>query len=170
MELTHQKLKEILNYNPETGIFNWKIKPSKNIAKGKITGTRTSNNYGYIRINRKMYSAHRLAWFYMTGHFPTYQIDHINHIRNDNRFQNLREVLHCENSRNIKMPCTNTSGTVGVHWSKDRNKWVASIKIQQKLIHLGIYKDKSLAIKARHHAERIYKFHKNHGRKPEKCI
>ncbi len=111
----------------------------------------------------KSYKAHRLAWLYEYGEFPKYHIDHINHNRIDNRIANLREVSRIDNQRNQKKSATNKSGFTGVHWHKQAKKWLASITVNCKTIYLGLYEDKNEAICARLHANRLYKFHANHG-------
>jgi hypothetical protein len=93
-KLTQEKLREVLNYEPTTGIFKWKISSNRLIKTGDIAGC-VNNKSGYwqIKINRKIYPAHRLAIFYMTGKFPANLVIHINGKRDDNRFINLKEVL-----------------------------------------------------------------------------
>lgn len=101
----------------------------------------------------------------MTGEFPEGQIDHVNQIKTDNRFENLREVTNTINHQNIQLQKNNKSGVHGVGFHKTTKKWRACIKVNGKLIHLGLYSEKDLAIKARKEAEVKYKFHKNHGNK-----
>jgi len=116
-----------------------------------------------IIINKEHYLAHRLAWLYVNGEFPPDQIDHINHVRNDNRIKNLRTVSCKENQKNKLMHKNNTSGVIGVHWYKPRMKWKAGIKVNGELNHLGYFTSLREAAKARKEAERKYGFHENHG-------
>ena len=158
-ELTQAELKEILNYNPDTGIFTWKIKPCNQIHIGDIAGTlNKSKRCGYtvIQINKKRYQTHRLAWLYMTGNFPINQIDHINHIRTDNRIENLRDVTNQENQFNRSLQKDNTSGYTGVHWHKQANKWVTQIQINGKIIHLGLFNNPEEASQAYQEAKVKY--------------
>lgn len=154
--LRQEYLKEVLNYNPETGIFVWKQSLGRRIHIGDIAG---SLNKGYVRIkiNKKHYKAHRLAWLYMTGSWPEFEVDHINHIRHDNRFENLRDITHQENQFN-RSEQKNTSGYVGVYWEKQRNEWRARISVNGKKIHLGFFTDKEEAAKAYHDAKEKYHF------------
>jgi len=100
--LTQSQLKEILTYNPDTGIFTWLVASNGRIRVGDIAGT-TDNGYVRIMIERTKYRAHRLAWLYVHGESPKEQIDHINHIRDDNRINNLRCVSCHENFKNMTM-------------------------------------------------------------------
>ena len=162
--MTQEYLKSLLDYNPETGKFIWRVSKS-NYAKSRSEAGWISNGYRIIRIDGKGYRAHRLAWLWYYGSWPEDQIDHINHNRDDNRIENLREVSHIENHKNQSLFCNNTSGHVGVHWYKTTKKWRAQIKANgKKIISLGYFKEKEDAIKARKEAEAKYKFHKNHGR------
>lgn len=113
MPLTHARLKELLSYDPETGVFVWLAPTSNRVKKGQQAG---SNSHGYltIRLDRELYRAHRLAWLYMTGDWPTQMIDHQNSVRADNRFANLREASVQENNRNVDLQTNNTTGFKGV--------------------------------------------------------
>lgn len=162
-ELTQRKLKDILDYYPETGIFRWKIVKANNIHIGDIAGTIRTDGYIAIKIDYKLYKAHRLALLYMTSHFPTDQVDHRNHIREDNRFVNLRETTNKENGKNHKMKCNNTSGITGVDWHRNVKKWRARIMVDDKDIHLGHFININDAAAARKVAESKYGFHSNHG-------
>jgi hypothetical protein len=94
-DLTAKLVRSLLDYNPETGIFYWRIDRSTKVRAG-------DRHYGYIRIkiNGVPYQAHRLAWLFATGEWPKEEVDHINLVRNDNRFCNLREATHAENRVN----------------------------------------------------------------------
>lgn len=150
--ITQEKLSQNLDYNPETGIFRWKISIGA-VKKGDIAGYKRLDGYCAIKIERKTYKAHRLAWLYVYGYFPENEIDHINRIKNDNRICNLREVSHQCNMRNSKKPKNNTSGVKGISWYKKIQKWEARIKINRKTKHLGKYKDFDDAVCARLAAE-----------------
>jgi hypothetical protein len=160
--LTQEQLKEILNYNPETGDFTWKKQVSNSVKIGEVAGN-VSNGYRQIKINSKLYRAHRLAWLYLNGSFPINEIDHINHIKDDNRVINLREATRKENLMNVGMLKSNTSGVMGVSMHKKTKKWLSSIQVNKKLIHLYCGNDFFEAICARKSAENKYDFHPNHG-------
>lgn len=110
----YDRLRELLDYNPETGAFVWKVLSSgrrfelrnKKYA-GRIAGCRHVSGYIEIRIDGVTYKAHRLAWLYMTGGWPRNEIDHANLCRSDNRWVNLREATHAQNQAN--RPARSTS-------------------------------------------------------------
>lgn len=157
-----EEIADYLSYDAKTGSLTW-IKPSgKKILTGSSAGTITLTGYRKVRFKGSSYFAHRVAWFLYYCNQPK-EIDHINHDRLDNRISNLREVSRKENLRNKGLTKINRSGTMGVRWDKDRNRWRSSIKIDGKLIHLGRYLKKIDAIAARKAAEIKYGFHENHG-------
>lgn len=165
-ELLQQKyLKQILHYNPETGIFTWKKYRNQLAKKGDTAGTTDYTGYTRIKIHAKKYQAHRLAFLYMKGRFPEKCVDHINHKTGDNRWCNLRDVTRIENGRNCRIGKNNKSGMVGVSWDTQSKKWSAGLYICKKRIHLGIFSNKKDAFKARKEANIKYGFHKNHGKK-----
>jgi hypothetical protein len=135
--ITCAELKELLDYDPSTGVFRWKISPSNNIPVGMIAGSNRSYGYVKISVKSKKYWAHRLAWLWVYGSFPVKHLDHINGICNDNRIDNLRECNDLENAQNVKMPKHNTSGYMGV--SRNGNRWRAVIKNKGKNRYLGYY-------------------------------
>ena len=142
-------LKEILDYDENTGIFRWKItKPGgRNIKEGFVAGTYDKKGYHRIKINRKVYLGHRLAWLFVKGNWPKKDIDHINGITNDNRICNLRECNKSENGQNRLRNKNNKSGFTGV--SQKDNRWVAIITINKKTIYLGQFDTFEEAVEAR---------------------
>lgn len=161
--LTQVRLKEQLHYEPRTGAFVWRVSPSNNTPAGSVAGAIRPDGYRHIKIDSKLYKAHRLAWLYMTGSFPADQTDHIDHQRDNNTFSNLREANHTENGRNMSLRPTNTSGICGVYWDKRRQKWRAQIQVQGKQTYIGSYTNIQDAIDARRAAEEKYGYHQNHG-------
>lgn len=163
VELTQERLKEFLHYDPETGLFKWMARTARNVKVGDAAGC--LDRHGYIRISIKgrHYRSHRLAYLYMTGRFPK-QIDHINHDRADNRWINLREVNQAENNKNRPMQGNNKSGFIGVSFHKRQGRWQALIRVDGKLTHLGYHNKLSDAVLARVEAESLYGFHLNHGK------
>ena len=137
MRITHERLRELLHYDPESGVFTWLVRATKNIKIGDEAGDRDTHGYLAIRIDGKRYRAHRLAWLYMTGAWPVHEIDHINGIRDDNRLGNLREATRAENQQNQAVRRDSSSGFTGVSWDKWRNKWQAYIKIAGRQRYLG---------------------------------
>lgn len=139
--LTHTKLKELLEYDPETGNWIWQVDRLPGASKGQTAGSVHRNGYRYLCVDKVQYQSSRLAWFYMTKQWPSKQIDHINRISIDDRWENLREVTPSENQCNRGMPKNNKSGVKGVVWHKQKSKWMAQIRVNNKNIYLGIYDD-----------------------------
>ena len=162
--LTQEQLKEVLNYNPETGDFTWKVRTSNRIQAGGIAGHLNVRGYITVRIGGKNYQAHRLAWLCMFGDFPKDEIDHINHVKNDNRIANLREATRQENNKNHSMNKRNTSGVVGVTRDRWDKKWQSNITVDGKLLYLGCFDDFFEAICSRLSANNKHGYHENHGK------
>jgi len=162
--ITAARLRELLNYDPETGIFTWRVSRRPRARAGGVAG---KHCHGYIRIgiDGRVYRAHHLAFLRMTGRWPRQQVDHENHIRDDNRWCNLRDnVDDVEQQHNRAMSRTNSSGTAGVYWNKHHQKWQAQISVERKRIHLGYFAEITDAIAARKAANLKYGFHRNHGK------
>ena len=161
--MTKEELDKLFSYNKDTGELLWKVSKGS-IKAGAVAGC-TTNSKGYVQIliNRKSYKAHRLIWVIMTGTEPVNQIDHIDHNRANNKWNNLREVTRKENMLNLTKKSHNTSGFTGVTYIKRNNKWAATIFYQGKRYHLDYYDDKEDAIKSRMLANIKYGFHPNHG-------
>jgi len=144
-QLTQSRLKELLHYDPETGIFTRRVGRGPSKAGARV-GSRNSCGYIQITIDYRNYHAHRLAFLYMTGALPEQQVDHINGVRNDNRWANLRDVSANCNHRNIGGPMkNNTSGFLGVCWDKNWNSWKASITVARRSVNLGRFPTPELA-------------------------
>lgn len=123
--LTAEKLKELLNYDKNTGVFTWRVAVSNKIKVGQIAGSvQKVHKYIMVGIGGYYYYAHRLAWLYTYGCFPDgdrWQIDHIDGDRSNNRIENLKTVPPSENGKNQKMKSNNTSGVTGVQRTRDIN-------------------------------------------------
>lgn len=158
--ITQEELKELFHYDKDSGLFTYTYSRG-NKKSGDIAGTVNKDGYVHIKINKKIYKAHRLAWLYEYGYMPDY-IDHENHSRCDNRISNLCETTYAENNKNESLPSNNESGVIGVHFRK--NRWIAQIGIEDKKIHLGSFLEFSEAVNARKNAEVLYGFHENHGK------
>lgn len=163
--ITWNRLQELLSYNPESGGFTWKSPTSFRVKPGDKAGNKNVAGYVTIRIDGKAYYAHRLAMLYVEGVLPEKHVDHINGLRDDNRYVNLRHADSGINNKNRAEDSRNTSGTTGVYWSKSNDKWKAQITSDGKESWLGYFEDKEMAIKARKDAERELGFHENHGKK-----
>jgi len=164
MRLTQERLKSLLHYDPCTGVFTWLDRRSIRVAAGHIAGGIHPHGYIHIGINKRQYGAHRLAFLYMTGEMPVNQVDHINGVRDDNKWANLRHATHSINSKNRRKDKTNKSGVTGVHWNKRDERWQSNIRINWELLFLGYFTDWFEAVCARKSAETKYGFHINHGR------
>ena len=152
-KIKQERLKEVLHYSPDTGIFTWRNDVSKNIKAGCIAGSVVGNGYVHIGVDGGDYQAHRLAFLYVHGYFPENNIDHCNRVKSDNRINNLREVSQVCNVRNTCNRTTNTSGVKGVCWYKKLKTWRAQITVNGEGKHCGYYKDFADAVCARLAAE-----------------
>lgn len=140
--LSLERLKALLHYDPETGLFTWLV--SKGTVKsGKIAGTvgvsGSGREYINIRLDRKQYQGHRLAWFYMTGSWPGHVVDHEDGDGLNNKWLNLREATHNQNHYNQFLNRNNKSGVKGVNWHKGCQRWRASITYEGRKIHIGLF-------------------------------
>jgi len=175
--LTQEVLKELLTYDPETGIFKWKRRDRKYCKStahqttwnkrfsGKETNGLSVQGYVRISIFNKRYRAHRLAFLYMEGEFPKDKVDHWLGDRSDNRWSNIDHSSHLQNSRNLKRCKRNTTGITGLSWYEKNRRFMAYINVNYKTIYLGTYEDFFEACCARKSAEIKYGFHENHGRR-----
>jgi hypothetical protein len=147
MELTQDQLKELLHYDPETGIFRWRFGNGRNVKPWDIAGGDNGLGYIKIRVLKTRISAHRLAWLYITGKLPKHEVDHKDGIRSNNAWGNLREATRKQNMENRYLNKNNTSGFTGVTWNAKQQRWAASIGHNKKLIHLGSFKTAEEAAK-----------------------
>jgi len=136
MTITADHIRNALDYDPATGVFVWKNNHRRPDLVGKIAGSRQSAGYIAIAIKNKKQLAHRLAWLYMTGSWPKLHIDHINGIKTDNRFENLRDVPRTINLQNMKAATKrNKIGFLGV--SAHQGKWRAQLMLNGKRIRIS---------------------------------
>lgn len=128
--LSVQRLRQVLAYDAETGLFRWKARPSKCCRIGAMAGCKSPRGYILLQLDGTIYLAHRLAWLYVHGAWPTKDIDHINLDKSDNRLCNLRETDGFQNMANIRKHARNKSGVKGVHLCSQTGKWRANIQIR----------------------------------------
>ena len=178
-------LRQILEYNPDSGVLVWKHReessfiPRDGRTPSHMANAWNSANSGrialasvaknkYLRgaINGSCFYAHRVAWAIHCGEWPEHDIDHINGIRSDNRICNLRAVSRSENLKNRMISSNNTSGTMGVSYSKHHKLWSVTIGDN----HIGWFSSKEDAVTARKEAETRLNYHENHGRRPVEAI
>ena len=125
IELTQEELREIFNYDPLTGVFNWKIKPSDHIGIAAVAGTlNRSTGHFHITYKGRHYYTHRLAWIYVYGEIPEGRLlDHKDTNGANNKIDNLRLSTKSENMMNVDLRSDNKSGHKGVTWDKVRGRW-----------------------------------------------
>ena len=148
MDLTQQRLREVLRYDPLTGVFCWRVTRSPNARAGSIAGCINAQGYVKISIDRRIHSAHRLAWLYTHGVWPAGDIDHKDAVRSNNSIANLRPATDSENGANARRPSDNTSGFKGVCWNGQHKRWVARIKAHGRRVHIGYFDNPAIAHKA----------------------
>lgn len=156
MALTQTRLKELLDYDPETGVFIRKQSRGGKAMKGVAVGNYCGGGYLKVSINRKNEYLHRLAWLATHGTWPEGVIDHINGVKDDNRLVNLRDVTRSANQHNTRARTNSTVGCPGVSWSTSACKWRVRLTVERKEIHLGVFSSLTDAIAARHAAKLIY--------------
>lgn len=138
--MTRDDFISMLDYDKFTGLFLWK----KGHRKGMVAGYKHPHGYKQIWIFGKPYYAHRLAWLFVYGEFPTSQIDHRDGVKDNNAIENLRDVSVNMNMQNQKIAHRNNkSSLLGV--STANGKWRARIKIMGKVTHIGTFETPELA-------------------------
>jgi hypothetical protein len=148
-DLTAARLQELLHYNPDTGIFTWRVARNQKAIVGSEAGHKEAKGYRSICIDGKDFKAHRLAWLYVHGRWPKAQIDHRNRVKDANWILNLREATNAENQMNTKTRSDNTSGIRGVYFDKNAGKWRAQAVIAGKRKALGSFDTAEHAAAAR---------------------
>lgn len=153
---TAERLCEALDYDQSTGIFTWRtpMQTGGRTGVGQVAGRISSEGYRNIGLGGVRCQAHRLAWLYVHGDWPTGQIDHINGIKTDNRIANLRVVTEAQNKWNRLETSRNTSGHRGVSRNKLERKWKAYITVEGATQWLGTFASYDEAVEARLAAER----------------
>jgi len=151
--LTQARLKQLLRYDADTGLFTWIAHQRRPDLIGTIAGSPQGQGYICINVDNRKHKAHRLAWLYVNGAWPSVHIDHRNRVKDDNRIENLREATKAQNERNKGLRSVNTSGVTGVYWSIAAQKWQAYIRVDGRMKYLGVFADKEEAINARRTAE-----------------
>lgn len=148
--ITQDRLRELLHYEPETGLFHWKPNNKPGWSQN-LTREAGFNSTGYrrIKLDKKSYLAHRLVFLWIDGNFPDGHVDHIDGNKHNNRPGNLRIVSRGgENVMNVPLKSNNTSGHKGVFWKKQSQRWQVAVGANGKQHHIGYFKDKEEAIAA----------------------
>ncbi len=137
-ELTHNRVREALSYDPTTGVLTWTIKPKYTKIKiGDRAGSVGHKGYRYVGLDGEEYREHILIWFYVMGEWPPSQIDHGDTIKTNNSWDNLRLADDVKNSANRRLSRRNTSGFKGV--TKRGDRYIAQIAHLGINRHLGIF-------------------------------
>jgi hypothetical protein len=169
-------IKQCIDYDADTGLFVWKERPREHFKteRGhKQTNARqvgkpafaVPHSAGYLHgaLDGVRMFAHRVAWAIHYGHWPEDEIDHINHVKTDNRIDNLRATNRLDNGKNLSRKSNNKSGVNGVHVHSKTKRFIAQIRVNRRVIHLGSFVSLQEAAAARRKAEEQHGFHKNHG-------
>jgi HNH endonuclease len=166
--LTVDQLRSLLRYDPETGVFTWLPRDESTFKSnhdflvwtanfcGKKAGTLTSDGYIHIRVGNKIQKAHRLAWLYVTGKWPNGLIDHIDGVRHNNCFVNLRDATRQVNNQNQRRAHSSnkSTGLLGASLHARSGKYQATIRVDGKKRHIGLYDTPELAHQAHLAAKR----------------
>jgi hypothetical protein len=153
-DLTAQRLRELLHYDPDTGVFTWRASRGR-ARRGAAAGMVNHHGYVEIGIDNIAHRAHRLAWLWVHGQWPAKHIDHINGDMRDNRLCNLRDVDRVINMQNMKRArVDNKSGLLGVCECKRSGRWIASIGFNGKQHRIGRFDTPELAHEAYLYAKR----------------
>jgi hypothetical protein len=131
--MTPERIMEVLSYDPMTGVFRWLAQLSASVIVGTEAGCINKSGYRVIRVDGRLYYAHRLAWLYMTGKMPPRQIDHRNLIRSDNVFANLRDASGSQNHGNVRAQSNNKIGEKGIHLHSGK------FAVQFRHKHIGLF-------------------------------
>lgn len=155
--LTQERLKTLVSYDPETGVFS-NLVARPNLPFGAHVGWASGNGYRSASIDGVTYRLNRLAWLYMTGEWPPegYMVDHANRDRTDDRWANLRLANPSQNSANAQLSKRNSSGHKGIYWYARHGKWNAQIRVNRRLLSLGYFNTIDAAVSARKAAEQRY--------------
>lgn len=149
--LTTARLKELFHYNPDTGQFIRLKRTSNSTAIGEVAGGSKAHGYITICIDYKPYYAHRLAWLFVHGNWPTEHIDHINGDGSDNRLCNLRAANQTQNLYNAAIHSNNTTGFKGVSFNRGKGEYQAYCSVDKKFYRLGYFATAIEASEAREH-------------------
>lgn len=136
-----ERLRELLTYDPEAGLFIWRVNRRGPVKAGDIAGHLSkSDGYIYMKIDGRRYSAHRLAWLHATSNWPIAEIDHIDRDRTNYKLSNLREATSAQNKQNAGPRSDKRYSTfTGVSWYKPTMRWRAYIMLNGRYIHLGCF-------------------------------
>jgi hypothetical protein len=144
--VTSERVRELLDYDPSTGVLTWKVMGSG--MKRREAGCKRKDGRVIVRVDRIAYLRSRLAYLWMTGEWPTDEIDHINGDAGDDRWTNLRPATSLQQKHNRKVRKSSTTGLKGVLWSQRDNSWTARICVNGSNVHLGTFRTPEAAHEA----------------------
>lgn len=164
--LEYREALELFRYDYETGALYWRRRVNNSVPKTLGAGTQNkSSGYINVKVHGRLYPVHRVVMLMCYGFYGEgLDVDHINHVRNDNRLFNLRFVTRSENNKNQSLSSKSATGVTGVYFYKRLQKYVAQIRVNQKSIYLGIFETLEEAAAARAEANLKFNFHSNHGK------
>lgn len=155
-ELSADRARELLNYDPDTGRFTWRVNRGR-LAAGAPAGSTRKDGYVVLVVDRVKLLAHRVAWLMSHGVMPEGDVDHINGQPGDNRLDNLRDVSRRDNLQNRRTPQSSSkTGRLGVTWDKRTGRWKSAIRVDGRCKHLGRFDDIEVAAAAYLAAKRIH--------------
>lgn len=160
-EISQDMLHKFYSYDPNSGVMTYRL-PTRQHKVGDIVGFKHSGGYIGFSHDNKQYLLHRIIWLYMTGEFPE-QVDHIDHDRTNNKWDNLRDVDNTTNSKNCSISTNSSTGVNGVSKIKATGKFRVYINDNRKQIHIGVFDSLEEAKAARAKANLEYHFNENHG-------
>lgn len=160
LKLTRKRLKELVTYNKNTGLFHWIHSNGHGIVVGQEAGHKQTDGYVVIGIYGKNYKAHRLAHLYVNGVFPNGIVDHEDRVRHNNKWENIHKmIIQKQNNQNTKNSIRNTSGVKGISLDKRSGLYSAYICIDYKLKNLGLFNDFDEAVCHRFAGEQCLDWH-----------
>ena len=164
--LEYREALELFRYDYETGVLYWRRRVNSRVPKTLEAGAQNkSSGYLSVRVHGRLYQVHRVVMLMCYGFYGEgLEVDHINHVRNDNRLVNLRFATQGENLKNQSVSSKSTTGVTGVYFNKSRNKFIAQIKVNRQVHYLGCYNTLEEAAAARAEANLKFKFNNNHGK------
>jgi hypothetical protein len=139
--LTQERLKHLLEYDPEDGVFTRRVACRPCCRAGDEAGY-MHKGYRRVTIDGSAYLVHRLAFLWMTGEWPTGHVDHRDGNKLNNKWSNLRPATWTQNQGNKPVRLDSTSGLKGVAWRPRIQKWVAYIGSNKQRVHLGVFTSK----------------------------
>lgn len=149
--ITLARLRQVLDYDPDTGIFRWRIRPGFRFKPGDVAGT-LERGYRVIRIDNRGYRASNLAWLYCYGEWPSQNVSYRDGNPLNVRLDNLVEVSNTRLRFDRKSNKSNVSGIKGVTFDRAKGRWLARIGVEGEVYYLGSYETKEAAAAALEHA------------------